>query len=109
MSFLQLGSLLPLCSQCFFLWCCLLFFTRRISPVRLSLNRPLCSGSGACQPCTKSERKTSSNGKSYFNLKAANGQIIGTSEMYESESSGENGIASVKSNAPSAAVDDQSN
>ena len=27
------------------------------------------------------DRKTSSNGKDYFNLKAGNGQIIGTSEM----------------------------
>ncbi|MGB3063624.1 YegP family protein [Sphingobacterium thalpophilum] len=29
------------------------------------------------------EKKTSSNGKWYFNLKASNGQIVGTSEMYE--------------------------
>ena len=54
------------------------------------------------------ERKTSANGKFYFNLKATNGQVIGTSEMYESEGSLENGIASVKSNAPDATVDDQS-
>ena len=32
----------------------------------------------------KYDRKTSANGKHYFNLKATNGQIIGTSEMYES-------------------------
>jgi uncharacterized protein YegP (UPF0339 family) len=32
----------------------------------------------------------------YFNLKATNGQIIGTSEMYETEASCKNGIASVK-------------
>ncbi|MCW8313813.1 YegP family protein [Sphingobacterium thalpophilum] len=53
------------------------------------------------------EKKTSSNGKWYFNLKASNGQIIGTSEMYESSSGMENGIESVKKNAPSAEVDDQ--
>lgn len=53
------------------------------------------------------ERKTSSNGKSFFNLKAGNGQIIGSSEMYESEASRENGIESVKKNAPDAEVDDQ--
>jgi len=53
------------------------------------------------------DRKTSSNGKPYFNLKAGNGQIIGTSEMYESEAARDNGIASVKSNAPGATVDDQ--
>lgn len=53
------------------------------------------------------ERKTSSNGKAFFNLKATNGQIIGTSEMYESESGRDNGIKSVKENAPGAATDDQ--
>ena len=56
---------------------------------------------------SKFERKTSSNGKFYFNLKATNGQIIGTSEMYESESSRNNGIESVKTNAPDATIDDQ--
>ncbi|NDV69786.1 YegP family protein [Dysgonomonas sp. 25] len=50
------------------------------------------------------DRKVSSNGKPYFNLKASNGQIIGTSEMYESESSREKGIESVKKNAPTADV-----
>lgn len=53
------------------------------------------------------ERKTSSNGKFYFNLKAGNGQVIGSSEMYESNASCENGIESVKKNAPGADVDDQ--
>lgn len=53
------------------------------------------------------ERKESSNGKFYFNLKASNGQIIGNSEMYESVASMENGIESVKKNAPDGTVDDQ--
>lgn len=53
------------------------------------------------------EKKTSSNGKHYFNLKASNGQVIGTSEMYESSSGRDNGISSVKSNAPGATIDDQ--
>lgn len=53
------------------------------------------------------DRLTSSNGKWYFNLKAANGQIIGTSEMYESEAGRENGIESVKKNAPDATVEDE--
>jgi uncharacterized protein len=51
------------------------------------------------------DRKKSSNGKHYFNLKAANSQVIGTSEMYESSTAMENGIASVKKNAPSATVE----
>ncbi|WP_428409782.1 YegP family protein [Hyphococcus sp.] len=53
------------------------------------------------------ERKESSNGKHYFNLKAANHQVIGTSEMYEASSGMEGGIESVKKNAPDAAIDDQ--
>lgn len=56
------------------------------------------------QDDSKFDRKISSNGKHYFNLKASNGQVIGTSEMYESSSGMENGIASVKTNAPNATV-----
>ncbi len=47
----------------------------------------------------KFELNTSSNGKFFFNLKAANGEIILSSEMYESKAGAENGIASVKTNA----------
>jgi len=52
------------------------------------------------------DRRKSSNGSPYFNLKASNGQVIGTSEMYSSNDAMENGIRSVKSNAPSASVED---
>jgi uncharacterized protein YegP (UPF0339 family) len=52
------------------------------------------------------ERKSASNGKAYFVLKASNGQIVGQSQMYASESGRDNGIASVKTNAPDAALDD---
>ncbi len=53
------------------------------------------------------DRKTSTNGKFYFNLKASNGQVIGSSQMYESEASRDNGIDSVKTNAPEATVVDE--
>ena len=56
------------------------------------------------QDDSRFERKESKNGKPYFNLKSANHQIIGTSEMYESNTAMENGIASVKKNAPKAEV-----
>ena len=56
---------------------------------------------------TKYEKKISSNNKHYFNLKAGNGQIIGTSEMYESTAGRDNGIDSVKSNAPGAGVTEE--
>ena len=53
------------------------------------------------------ERKSSSNDKPYFVLKAANHEIIGTSQMYSSDSARDAGIESVKTNAPAAAIDDQ--
>ena len=56
------------------------------------------------QDDSKFDRLKSKSGQSYFNLKATNGQIIGSSEMYESESGMENGIASVKKNASEAEV-----
>lgn len=53
------------------------------------------------------ERKEAKNGAPYFNLKATNGQVIGTSEMYSSTAACENGIESVKKNAPDAEVVEQ--
>lgn len=50
------------------------------------------------------ERKETAVGKFMFNLKASNGQVIGTSESYETLASRENGIESVKKNAPDATV-----
>lgn len=52
------------------------------------------------------DKLVSKNGKAYFNLKATNGQIIGTSELYESVASRDNGIESVKKNAPEANAED---
>ncbi len=54
------------------------------------------------------ERKEAKNGKAFFNLKAANGQVIGTSELYESTGGRDKGIESVKRNAPDASIDDRS-
>jgi uncharacterized protein YegP (UPF0339 family) len=52
------------------------------------------------------ERKTASSNQYYFNLKAGNGEPIGKSEMYESKQGRDNGIESVKTNAPTAEVVD---
>jgi uncharacterized protein YegP (UPF0339 family) len=52
------------------------------------------------------DRNKSSNNKDYFNLKAGNNQIIGTSEMYENTSGMETGIASVMKNAPDATIEE---
>lgn len=42
-----------------------------------------------------------------FNLKATNGEIIATSEVYKAEASCKKGIESVRRNAPIAALEDQ--
>ncbi len=52
------------------------------------------------------DRRETKNGDPYFVLTAANGQIIGKSETYSSKSAMENGITSVATNAPGAAVVD---
>ena len=62
------------------------------------------SGRKNAQDDARFDRLESKNGKPYFKLKATNGQTIGTSEMYESVAARENGIESVKKNAPGAEV-----
>ncbi len=50
-------------------------------------------------------RKTNTGFK--FDLKAGNGEVIATSEIYNSEAACKNGIESVAKNAPIAAVENQ--
>lgn len=52
------------------------------------------------------EVKDTANGGCMFNLKAGNGQVIGTSEVYNSMGACENGIESVMKNAPDAEVEE---
>ncbi|HBS32502.1 MAG TPA: hypothetical protein DEA40_12305 [Parvularcula sp.] len=52
------------------------------------------------------EKKTSASGKHYFVLKAANHQIIGTSEQYPTEEACEGGIKAVLASAKLAGVED---
>ena len=47
----------------------------------------------------KFEIKTASNGKFFFNLKAGNGEVILSSQMYKAKPYALRGIASVKKNA----------
>ena len=49
----------------------------------------------------KFELKKAKNGKFYFNLKAGNGEIILTSQMYADKGGCENGIESVRTNSAS--------
>lgn len=94
-------------------------FNLKASNGQIILSSEGYSSKGACQngiesvkknsqDDSKFDRKTSTNGKPFFNLKATNGQVIGNSEMYESVASRENGIESVKKNAPDAETSDLS-
>lgn len=46
-------------------------------------------------------------GEFRFRLKAANGEVIASSEGYKSKAAAQNGVESVRNNAPSAALVDQ--
>jgi hypothetical protein len=54
----------------------------------------------------KFELYTDKAGKFRFNLKAGNGQVIASSEAYESKKAALNGIESVRKNAPDAKLAD---
>ncbi len=54
------------------------------------------------------ERLKAKNDQDYFNLKSSNGQVIGSSQMYSTAAAMENGIASVKENAMTAEMSDES-
>lgn len=53
------------------------------------------------------KRLEAKDGRYYFNLRAGNHEIIGTSQMYKDKSGMENGIESVKNHAPGAVVVDK--
>ena len=57
-----------------------------------------------CADDKRYDRQTAKDGRTYFNLKAANHQVIGTSQMYKTEAGRDNGIASVKTNGGSTVV-----
>ncbi len=59
-----------------------------------------------CAEDSRYEKKDSSSGKPFFNLKAANHQVIGTSQMYASIAARDAGIESVKTNGGSASIKD---
>lgn len=53
------------------------------------------------------EMKETPSGKFRFNLKSTNGQVIGTSQSYDSASGCDNGMGAVGRAAPDAKIDDQ--
>lgn len=94
------------------------FFSLKASNGQIIFSSQSYSSKAACmggiasvqKNCTEDdhyERKESSNGKPFFVLKAANHQVIGKSELYESVRSMENGIESVKKNGTSELVEEE--
>lgn len=73
---------------------------------KASAENGIASVQANCSNDDRYERKTAANGKAFFNLKATNGQVIGTSQMYATEASRDAGIASVKGNGASTTVKD---
>ena len=83
-----------------------IILTSQLYEAKSSAEKGIDSCKTNCSLDERFERASSSSGQPYFNLKAANGQVIGRSEMYSSTSAMENGISSVKTNAPDASVKD---
>lgn len=57
-----------------------------------------------CQEDGRYELKESSNGKSFFNIKSSNGQIVGTSALFADEAQRSAAIAELKADSADAEV-----
>ena len=69
-----------------------------------AVDKGIASVQNNCGDDARYERLEASNGKHYFNLKAANHQIIGTSQMYGTTQARDKGLDSVKTNGSSTTV-----
>lgn len=59
------------------------------------------------QEDSRYELKESSNGKFFFNIKATNGQVVGTSALFDTDTLRSAAIAELKADAPKAKVEDE--
>ncbi|MES2933174.1 MAG: YegP family protein [Pseudomonadota bacterium] len=80
--------------------------TSELYKAKGSAQNGIASVQANCAADERYERKMASNGKAFFNLKAVNSQVIGTSQMYASEASRDGGIDSVKANGASTTIKD---
>lgn len=80
--------------------------TSELYNAKASAENGIASVQANCTNDDRYDRKESGNGRFYFNLKAANHQIIGSSQMYASASSRDGGIASVKTNGTTTTIKD---
>jgi uncharacterized protein len=83
-----------------------IILTSELYQAKASAENGIASVQTNCGDDARYATKTASNGKLMFNLKAANHQVIGTSQMYASEDARANGMASVKTNGTSKTVKD---
>ena len=75
---------------------------------RASCEAGIASVQRSCVEDASFRRQRARNGKHYFSVLAPNQRIVGTSQLYTARASMENGIRSVRANAPGAQVDDES-
>ena len=80
--------------------------TSELYPQKDSAAKGIASVQANASDDQRYERKTAKDGSPFPVLKAANGEAIGKSEMYSSATAMENGIESVKKNAPTATIQD---
>lgn len=83
-----------------------IILTSELYKQKSSAEKGIASVQKNCGLDERYDRKDSSNDKFYFNLKAVNHQVIGTSQMYASKQSRDRGIASVKANGKTTTVKD---
>jgi uncharacterized protein len=83
-----------------------IILTSELYQAKASAENGIASVQTNCGDSSRYEKKTASNGKLMFNLKAGNHQVIGTSQMYASEDGRDNGMASVKTNGTSKTIKD---
>jgi uncharacterized protein YegP (UPF0339 family) len=83
-----------------------IILTSELYKKRGSAENGIASVRNNCATDSRYDRKDAANGKVFFNLKAANSQVIGTSQMYGSVQSRDGGIESVKVNGITATIKD---
>lgn len=71
---------------------------------KTSAEQGIASVRANCGVSERYERKSATDGRFFFNLKAANHQIVGTSQMYSTAQARDGGIASVMANGATEAV-----
>ena len=74
---------------------------------KLSAQGGIASVQKNCGSDGRYEKKVAGNGKHFFNLKAANNQVIGTSPMHASEQELDASIAAAKASGATASVQDK--